>query len=81
MYGEPELVYAFSSICVENGAVPVVIASGTRSNRLAGMVTTLLADADEQPVILEETNFAAILGRDGCSSTLSEPGTVVVYQR
>ncbi|PKL70275.1 MAG: nitrogenase [Methanomicrobiales archaeon HGW-Methanomicrobiales-1] len=25
--------------------------------------------------------IAAILGKDGCSSTLSEPGTVVVYQR
>ncbi|MFA5268562.1 MAG: nitrogenase component 1 [Methanoregula sp.] len=60
VYGEPELVYAFSSICVENGAVPVVIASGTKSNRLAGMLTTLLVDADEQPVVLEETDFAAI---------------------
>ena len=25
--------------------------------------------------------IAAILGKNGCSSTLSEPGTVVVYQR
>lgn len=25
--------------------------------------------------------IAAILGKDGCSSTLSDPGTVVVYQR
>ncbi|MHB8163441.1 MAG: nitrogenase component 1 [Methanoregula sp.] len=60
VYGEPELVYAFSSICVENGATPVVIASGTKSTRLTGLLATLLADADEQPVILEETDFAAI---------------------
>jgi nitrogenase molybdenum-iron protein NifN len=60
VYGEPELVYAFSSICVENGATPVVIASGIRSNRLTGLLATLLADEDEQPVIFEETDFAAI---------------------
>ena len=60
VYGEPELVYAFSRICVENGAVPVVIASGTQSSRLTGLLATLLTDVDEQPVILEETDFAAI---------------------
>ncbi|MDO9033904.1 MAG: nitrogenase component 1 [Methanoregula sp.] len=60
VYGEPELVYAFSSICVENGAAPVVIASGTRNSLLMGLLGTLLADVDEHPVVLEETDFAAI---------------------
>jgi nitrogenase molybdenum-iron protein NifN len=38
----------------------VVIASGTKSSRLTGLLAALFTGADEQPVILEETDFAAI---------------------
>ncbi len=60
IYGEPELVYAFTRICCENGAAPVVIASGTKNSQLAEMLAPVLADFDDQPVILEEADFAAI---------------------
>ena len=67
IYGEPELVYAFTRLCTENGAPPVVIASGTKNSRLAGMLMPVLADADDKPVLLEEADFAAIDAAAGCA--------------
>ena len=60
IYGEPELIYACTSLCMENGAIPAAIASGTRNSRLAAVLGPLLADADEAPVLLEEADFTAI---------------------
>jgi nitrogenase molybdenum-iron protein NifN len=60
VYGEPELVYALVRACTENGIAPVVIASGTRTSKLAACLEPLLAGLDEQPLVLEETDFAAI---------------------
>ncbi len=60
IYGEPELVYALTRACTENGIAPVVIASGTRSGRLAACLEPVLTGLDEQPAVLEETDFAAI---------------------
>ncbi|CAJ36856.1 nitrogenase component 1 [Methanocella arvoryzae] len=60
IYGEPELVYAFASVCAENGAYPAVVATGTRSSRLTARLKLLLAEADRQCVLLEETDFTAI---------------------
>ncbi len=60
IFGEPELVYACTSLCMENGATPAVIASGTHTSRLAEVLRPLLADADEEPVLLEEADFASI---------------------
>ncbi|MFA5332296.1 MAG: nitrogenase component 1 [Methanoregula sp.] len=60
VYGEPELVYAFTSACAENGAMPVVIASGSKNSRLAEQLEPLIRTADETPVLLDEADFAAI---------------------
>jgi len=60
IYGEPELVYAFAGACAENGAFPEVVATGSRNGRLMAMLRLLLAEVDEPPVLLEETDFAAI---------------------
>jgi len=62
IYGEPELVYAFTGLCLENGAMPAVLATGAKSSELTARLTLLLAetDADEMPAILEEADFAAI---------------------
>ena len=67
IYGEPELVYAFTALCAENGAVPAVIASGTQIARLKELTAPLLQDADEQPILIGEADFAAI--GDACIST------------
>jgi nitrogenase molybdenum-iron protein NifN len=60
IYGEPELVYAFTALCAENGASPVVIASGTQIGRLKDLLAPLLQDADEQLVLIGEADFATI---------------------
>lgn len=60
IYGEPELAYAFASLCAENGAWPAVVATGTQSPLLAARLKVLLAEADMEPVLLEETDFATI---------------------
>jgi nitrogenase molybdenum-iron protein NifN len=60
IYGEPEIVYALTRTCTENGAPPVVIASGTKNSRLSGLLVPVLADVEDKPVLLEETDFATI---------------------
>lgn len=62
IYGEPELVYAYTSLCLENGSVPSVIASGSVHSRLVPALDRLLedADCDERPVILEGADFSMI---------------------
>jgi len=60
IYGEPELVYAFAKICMENGATPAVIASGTQNSGLATLLQPLLSEAVEETVLLEEADFVTI---------------------
>lgn len=77
IYGEPELVYAFTSLCAENGAPPAVIATGTRADKLSALVAPLLADADEPPVVLGEADFAAIgeaAARTGANLAIGHSG-------
>jgi nitrogenase molybdenum-iron protein NifN len=84
IYGEPELVYAMTRICTENGAIPVVIASGTRNSKLSLCLEPLLAGLDEQPVILEETDFASIEEaalRDGANIAIGHSGGKFLTER
>lgn len=61
IYGEPETVCALTRVCLENGAYPAVIASGSHEGRLDGHLAPLLAAVEgEAPVVLEGTDFAAI---------------------
>jgi nitrogenase molybdenum-iron protein NifN len=60
VYGEPELVYAMVRLCTENGILPAVIASGSGNSRLTTCIEPLVTDLDEQPILLEETDFAEI---------------------
>ncbi len=60
IYGEPELVYAFATLCAENGAPPVVIASGTQNSLIAERLALRIDSADEKPVLLEGADIAAI---------------------
>lgn len=60
IYGEPELVYAMTRFCLENGSIPAVIASGTHNSSLAGLVQPLLEDALEETLVFEEADFVTI---------------------
>jgi nitrogenase molybdenum-iron protein NifN len=47
-------------MCLKNGTVPAVIATGSGNSRLAASLEPLLNGLEEQPVLLEETDFATI---------------------
>jgi len=60
IYGEPELVSGIARILCENGAFPVLIATGTKTRELAGIIEEACREADEKPVLIAEADFAAI---------------------
>lgn len=60
IYGEPEQVCAMVRVCRENGIFPAVIASGTRLGTPAAAIALPDEGSGELPVLLEETDFAAI---------------------
>jgi len=61
IFGEPEMVYAVTKTCLENGVFPAVIATGSQVGKLNELLVAALADATEQSNILIETDFAHIL--------------------
>lgn len=61
IYGEPELVYAISSLCIENGAKPPLITTGTGSPEFRRHLEELFMDlADISPLVVEHADFALI---------------------
>lgn len=60
VFGEPDLIFAVTRTCVENGITPVVIASGSRSSSLFRLLESLLIRRESQPVILQGTDFNEI---------------------
>jgi nitrogenase molybdenum-iron protein NifN len=84
IYGEPELVLAFASVCAENGAFPAVIACGTRSGVLASLLGDVLSGADEPPVILGDADFAGIAHaaeRSGANIAVGHSGGKFLTER
>lgn len=62
IYGEPELVCAYTSLCLENGSVPSVIATGSAHSLFRPVIEKILDEfeCDERPVILEGADFSMI---------------------
>ncbi|MHC1685407.1 MAG: nitrogenase cofactor biosynthesis protein NifB [Clostridiaceae bacterium] len=60
IFGEPELVYALTCLCVENGVQPVVVATGSKNKLFKGLVKNITKELDEQPIILDDTDFAVV---------------------
>jgi nitrogenase molybdenum-iron protein NifN len=62
IFGEPELVYALAGTCVENGIMPEVVATGSKSPELYKLVQDLLAEKglDFTPEIVTESDFKEI---------------------
>lgn len=61
IFGEPELVYAVSKTCLENGVFPVVIATGSFNSKLIELLQPEL-EAVGAPAVnfLNETDFVKI---------------------
>jgi nitrogenase molybdenum-iron protein NifN len=57
IFGDPETVYSVTSLCVENGIVPKIIATGSHSNKLSKY---LLDKISNSSIILDDTDFYTI---------------------
>lgn len=63
IFGDPELVYAMTSVCLENGVYPVVVATGSKTDRLAELLAPALKECPHEVEILSETDFVTIRTR------------------
>ncbi len=61
IFGEPEMVYAVTKTCAENGVFPAVVATGSQVGKLNQLLTAAVTDCPEQSKILIETDFSQIL--------------------
>lgn len=60
IFGDPELVYAVTRVCMENGVEPAVIASGSGMNRLKELFAPQLEKFRIQPALLTGSDFVEI---------------------
>ncbi|MEN6460603.1 MAG: nitrogenase component 1, partial [Syntrophomonas sp.] len=60
VFGEPELAYAVTSVCLENGLVPALIATGTRSDQLNQLLQEKWQEDPDELCLLQEADFVSI---------------------
>ncbi|MDA8236071.1 MAG: nitrogenase [Clostridia bacterium] len=60
VFGDPELVYAMAKTCIENGTFPVVVATGSKTGKLAELLAPQLCDTLNKFYILDESDFTQI---------------------
>jgi nitrogenase molybdenum-iron protein NifN len=61
IYGEPELVYGISRTCLENGAFPAVVATGTKCRRLEELLLPEFVNEELKVSFMDEADFVRIL--------------------
>lgn len=64
IFGEPEQVLALTDIARENGIVPLVLATGSRSKKFKELLGEALKPGQKNYVVLEDTDFSQI--REKC---------------
>ncbi|HEY8804836.1 MAG TPA: nitrogenase cofactor biosynthesis protein NifB [Clostridium sp.] len=60
IFGEPEIVYAVTALCVENGIQPLLIATGSKNKILVSKLKELTKDLETQPIIIDDSDFEII---------------------
>jgi nitrogenase molybdenum-iron protein NifN len=60
IFGEPELVYALTKICLENGITPAVVATGSNNKKFRSLVEDLEVSEKTEIKILDESDFTEI---------------------
>ncbi len=63
IFGEPELVYAVTKTCLENGVFPVVVATGSRSTKLPQLLDPELLLLQQPVKCLTHADFTQIQDR------------------
>jgi len=60
IFGEPEVVYAITALCVENGIKPLLIATGSKNKVFLRRLNELTKDLEKSPIILDDSDFETI---------------------
>lgn len=60
IFGEPEMVYAVTSACLENGVFPVVVSTGSKADRLNELLRPKLEGGPYATQVLGEADFSQI---------------------
>lgn len=60
LFGEPDWVYAVTTLCLENGLLPVVAATGSRASRLVPLLEEKKEHFREEPLLLAGADFVSI---------------------
>ncbi len=64
IYGDPEQLFALASLCMENGILPKVIATGSKNNKIEEILREQLNNLEESCEVLKDTDFMRI--REKC---------------
>lgn len=60
IYGEPDLIFAVSKLCFENGIKPVLICTGAENTNLKELLDKDVEKCEEKIVIIDDTDFQTI---------------------
>jgi len=61
IFGDPEMVYSVFTTCMENGIHPLLIATGSKAQRLKELIASENNPLDDDITIVDETDFSRIL--------------------
>ncbi|WP_434654152.1 nitrogenase component 1 [Thermoanaerobacterium thermosaccharolyticum] len=61
IFGDPEMVYSVFTTCMENGIHPLLIATGSKAQRLKELVISEDNPLNDDITIVDETDFSHIL--------------------
>ncbi|WP_434577423.1 nitrogenase component 1 [Thermoanaerobacterium thermosaccharolyticum] len=61
IFGDPEMVYSVFTTCMENGIHPLLIATGSKAQRLKELIAGENNPLDDDITIVDETDFSRIL--------------------
>ena len=60
LFGDPDWTYALATLCMENGVLPIAVATGSRTARLNERLGKRLAEEREACEIMTGADFAAL---------------------
>ena len=58
IFGDPELVYAVTGLCAENGIQPLLACTGSKNKQMKTLIESL--DIPDMPIVLDDTDFETI---------------------
>ncbi|MCP2238962.1 nitrogenase component 1 [Thermoanaerobacterium thermosaccharolyticum] len=61
IFGDPEMVYSVFTTCMENGIHPLLIATGSKAQRLKELIANENNPLNDDITIIDETDFSHIL--------------------